>query len=588
MKSPTTIGVVIQVLLAAACLSGTALYAQVPRQSLFYRYQAMQYQELLRQARSRNIARGTIVPNPYVEFPVTCLPGKEVQDTWRDGETFFSRMKWKESLIAYQGAIKQDSSFCDAYFRMAQCQVHMNMLAEAWNTLKLTERKFPSNAMVYLGLGQLSIIMNFPADAIGYFNKMGELDPHNLEYYLGASFALYQVTRYNDALHFLQRGRNTLQTQRNSAPTITYNGRLAGPINGVSPLGTSIDNGNRNRWEYLTIYEAVLNYKLHQNASALKLLRSVSNQNHDQDLEGTRQYFMSLCYLSKGENYASQAQQHLQKAAGLGIQIDEALYDSLGMRYNPGVLSSLMLRSSFPYNRSDQPANKVYRVLDELAQEEFENRNYSNALDKLEKITQEDPSSAKSFLLLAETQSRLNLGSACLTTLETAHNQFPDNEVVQLRLAREYIKNGHLERALVSYLDLIGRNPKSESAYIGAALVLGTQGEIRRGLDILIAYERGHRTTNQVLLLKGVLFHQMGLNSVALQYLSQVQKSKNDAFASYYAAMCFHELGNKYHDLATDNLNKAMALGAMVDDATMLKLGLDPALHRRADSIQNP
>ncbi|HQQ83994.1 MAG TPA: hypothetical protein PK059_12390, partial [Cyclobacteriaceae bacterium] len=113
-------------------------------------------------------------------------------------------------------------------------------------------------------------------------------------------------------------------------------------------------------------------------------------------------------------------------------------------------------------------------------------------------------------------------------------------------------------------------------------------GEIRRGLDILIGYERGHRTTNQVLLIKGILFHQMGLNSVALQYLSQVQKSKNNAVASYYVAMCFYKLGNKYHDLATDNLNLAMALGAAVDDETMLKLGLDPAIHRRSETIANP
>lgn len=579
MKTPTTFGVGIKLLVLAACLSGTKLHAQVPRQSLFYRYQAMQYQELMQQARNRNIVRGTFVSNPYVEFPLTCIPGKEVQETWRDGEAFFSRMKWKESLLAYEGALKQDSSFCDAYFRIAQCQVHMNMLAEAWNTLKLTERKFPRNAMVYLGLGQLSIILNFPADAIGYFNKMGELDPNNLEYYLGASFSLFKVNQYEEALRFLERGRNTIQSVRTSTPLLTMNGRVAGPI---------FENSNRNRWEYLTIYEAVLNYKLHHNKTALKLLRHVSNQTGDPELEGTRQYFMAMCYLSKGENYALQAQQYLQKATSLGIQIEETLYDSIGLRYNPGVLSSLMLRSTFPYTRSEQHLNKVYRVMEDLALEEFENRNYPDALNKLEKITQEDPTSAKSFLLLAETQSRLNLGSACLSTLENAHKQFPDNEIVGLRLAREYLKNGKLERALASYLDLIGRNPKSETAYVGAALVLGTQGETRRGLDILIGYERGHRTTNQVLLLKGVLFHQMGLNSVALQYLSQVQKSRNDAFASYYAALCFYELGYKYHDLATDNLNQAMALGAAVDDATMLKLGLDPAIHRRPDTIQNP
>lgn len=533
--------------------------------------------------------RGTYVANPYVEFPLICMTRKEVQETWRDGETFFSRMKWKESLLAYEGAVKQDSSFCDAYFRIAQCQVHMNLLAEAWNTLKLAEQKFPRNAMVFLGLGQMSIILNFPNDAISYFEKMGELQPNNLEYYLGASFAFYQINRYSDALHFLERGRNTIQNNRNSTPLITYNGRSAGPTSfgANSYIGNSLTNSS-NLWEYLTIYEAVLNYKLHQNASALKLLRSVSNQNHDQDLEGTRQYFMALCFLNKGENYTLRAQEYLQKAASLGIQIDENLYDSVGLRYNPGVISSYLLRSPIPYNRTDQPATKVYRVMEEIAQEEFENRNYPEALNKLEKITQEDPTSAKSFLLLAETQSRLNLGSACLATLERAKQQFPNNEVVGLRLAREYLRNNNPEAALTSYLDLIGRNPKSESPYIGAALVLGTQGEIRRGLDILIGYERGHRTTIQVLLIKGILFHQMGLNSVALQYLSQVQKSKNNAVASYYVAMCFYKLGNKYHDLATDNLNLAMALGAAVDDETMLKLGLDPAIHRRSETIANP
>ncbi len=579
MKSPTTIGVGILIIFLAVCLIHTDVQAQIPRQSLFYRYQAMQYQELLQSARNRNIMRGTYVANPYVEFPLICMTRKEVQEIWRDGETFFSRMKWKESLLAYEGAVKQDSSFCDAYFRIAQCQVHMNMLAEAWNTLKLTEKKFPSNSMVYLGLGQMSIILDFPVDAIGYFNKMGELDPNNLEFYLGASYALFKANQYSEALRFLERGRNTIRAVRTATPLLTVNGRVAGPI---------FENSNRNRWEYLTIYEAVLNYKLHHNTAALKLLRQVANQNNDPDLEGTRQYFMALCFLNKGENYTLRAQEYLQKAASLGIQIDENLYDSVGMRYNPGVISSYLLRSPIPYNRTDQPATKVYRVMEEIAQEEFENRKYPEALNKLEKITLEDPTSARSFLLLAETQSRLNLGSACLATLERAKQQFPNNEVVGLRLAREYLRNNNPEAALTSYLDLIGRNPKSESPYIGAALVLGTKGEIRRGLDILIGYERGHRTTNQVLLIKGILFHKMGLNSVALQYLSQVQKSKNNAVASYYVAMCFYKLGNKYHDLATDNLNLAMALGAAVDDETMLKLGLDPAIHRRSETIANP
>ncbi|HQQ97140.1 MAG TPA: hypothetical protein PLX35_07745 [Cyclobacteriaceae bacterium] len=579
MKSPTAFGVGIPMLVLACCLIRVDIQAQVPRQSLFYRYQAMQYQDLLQSARNRNIMRGTYVANPYVEFPLVCMTRKEVQEIWRDGETFFSRMKWKESQLAYEGAVHQDSSFCDAYFRIAQCQVHMNMLAEAWNTLKLTEKKFPANAMVYLGLGQMSIILDFPVDAIGYFNKMGELDPNNLEFYLGASYALFKANQYGEALHFLERGRNTIRAVRTSTPLLTVNGRVAGPI---------FENSNRNRWEYLTIYEAVLNYKLHRNTTALKLLRQVSNQNGDPDLEGTRQYFMALCYLNKGENYTLRAQAYLQKAASLGIQVDEALYDSAGLRYNPGVLSSYLIKSSIPYNRTDEPATKVYRVMEEIAEEEFENRNYLEALRKLEKITQEDHTSAKSFLMLAETQSRLNLGSACLATLESARKQFPDNEVVGLRLAREYVKNNNSDAALACYLNLIGRNPKSESAYLGAALVLSTKGEIRRGIDILIGYERGHRTTNQVLQLKGVLFHQMGLHSVALQYLSQVQKSKNNAFASYYVALCFHQLGNKYHDLATDNLNLAMALGAAVDDETMLKLGLDPAIHRRPDIVANP
>jgi tetratricopeptide (TPR) repeat protein len=539
----------------------------------------MQYQDLLNSARAKYLIRGGFVANPYVEFPITCPTSKEVKEMWDESEKFYSRLKWKESLLGYEACVTNDSLFCDAYLRLAQCQVHLSKLDEAWNTLKLAERKFPRNAMVYLGLGQLSIILNFPNDAIGYFEKMGELQPNNLEYYLGASFAFYQINHYGDALHFLERGRNTIQSNRTSTPLITYNGRVAGPI---------FENSNRNRWEYLTIYEAVLNYKLHQNASALKLLRSVSNQNHDQDLEGTRQYFMGLCFLSKGENYVNKAHQHLHKAMEAGIQVDPNLADSIGFSFNPGNLSSLVLRENYPYRRDDQQSVKVLRLMQGMAEEEFENRYYPQALNRLLDITEEDPTSARSFLLLAETQLRMNRKEDCLATLEKAHGLFPENEIVGLRLAREYVRVRNNNSALTCYLDLISHHPKIESAYLGAAIALANQGQLRRGLDILIGYERGQRTTNQITLLKGILFHQLGLNSVALQYVSQVQKSKNDAVASYYAAMCFHELGNKYHDIATDNLNMAMAFGAKVDEQTMLKLGLDPAVHPSSTVIQNP
>ena len=80
----------------------------------------------------------------------------------------------------------------------------------------------------------------------------------------------------------------------------------------------------------------------------------------------------------------------------------------------------------------------------------------------------------------------------------------------------------------------------------------------------------------------------MGLNSVALQYLSQVQNQKTSR-SLHYVAMCFYKLGNKYHDLATDNLQSCRWPGrSQVDDETMLKLGLDPAIHRRSETIANP
>ena len=178
-----------------------SLNAQVPSQNLFRRAQLLEYQRIKNQSRIRN---------ERVEFPLMCsLPAKE-QGLWSQAESFFAYLQWKDASKLYSAFIQQDSSFCDAYFRLAQCYVARNDLARAHNLLQIAKRKFSKNPLLYLGLGQLYTLLGYPREALRYYEEQIKLFPNDPEGFLGGSMALCDLDRNEEAIDYLEKGKKLL------------------------------------------------------------------------------------------------------------------------------------------------------------------------------------------------------------------------------------------------------------------------------------------------------------------------------------------------------------------------------------------
>src|SRR5258708_2838653 len=122
----------------------SSLDAQIPSQNLFARAQFIEYQRLRNQTwRQGNVQVRRI--DKYVEFPVKCTMPDKGWQLWLKAEGFYADLHWEDAAKLYSAFIKVDSSFCDAYFRLAQCYVVRNDLVSAFRILKIVERKFNDN-----------------------------------------------------------------------------------------------------------------------------------------------------------------------------------------------------------------------------------------------------------------------------------------------------------------------------------------------------------------------------------------------------------------------------------------------------------
>ena len=544
--------------------------AQLPSQSLFYRYEQLRYRQP-NQSAYNYFKNGVLFPpGNAVGLPLRCVTtNKNAYTTWERGEDFFQSLRWEDAVKIYSAIIRLDSSFCDAYLRLGQSYAARNDLAAAILTFQLALRKFPSNPMVYLGLGQLYLITGYPETAHSYFEKMFPLDPENPEYYLGVSIALYQIKRNADALEYFLKGMEKLRPllDKGSSKTPAY------AWSQTQPKGQDT---------YLNVYEGILYYKLNQNQKSLQLLKDTYVNFNDTDLNGLKHYFMGLCYLAKGENYYPQARLNIQKAKRSGITIDSTVAQSIGLLWNPGDFKNLALLENYSDELRCASANKKNKLKAEQAGIVFENREINESIRLYSAIIQDNSSSScDAYVKLAECYHLQQKSKESLNVLRVAVRKLPNNIGVTLQLARELFRADSLTSSLQAYRAAIQLDSSDYRAYYGASLLLAHQHRNKEALDLLILSKRGWKTLRKIVMMEGILHYQLGYPHVALNNLTKAADLfVKDPVPMYYLALCYYVLGGKYLPKATDCLNEAIELGALVDYETKLKFGLDPNVRR--------
>lgn len=496
--------------------------------------------------------------------PLQCAANSAAKDLWFKAEHQLSKHdmallqqnRWDEEIVLYKACIKEDSSFCDAYFRLAQCLVERTDWVGVLNLLRLAQRKFPNDPMVYMGLGQALLYLQFPNQALKSFEKLIATAPSSAEGYLGASMVSYEIGEPQKALEYLHKGYATVD----------------GDI------------------QYLKLFEAILLYHTNQTRQAYNLLTSLegpsfnftsyatsvtfNNGNFEPEFNGIREYYLGLCYAARGEEFYANAANHVKIAKRNGIVVDTTLARSLGLSVAVDNLKEQLLSS---YHLKSVPDK---RKSDMTPSEAFENRKIDLATTLFSRQVKEDSLNVYPYLKLAECYQLKHEPLKALSIYKKASKNISDNEQLTIRLVRQLIRVDSLSSALKITQALINKHPSKAETHFQAAMILAMMRDEAAAINLLKKLELGYVGNElnmpwKIPFMLGQLHYLSGNFGVASGYFNFAilqYGSLRDPYLNYYHAKC---LGAKGQDAdAKKYFYDAMDLGAIIDKGTLRKFQL--------------
>jgi hypothetical protein len=564
-------------LIFAFALVGTLVsYAQIPTQNLFRRAQFIEYLRLRNQSGvlTPNSANGsTIYPSrpesasPLVEFKVNCKPEGVIFRTWLIGEMHFAYSRWTDAAEVYAGLLRMDSAFCDAYFRLSQCNVAQNNLGAAYNILTLARTKFPDNPLLNLGFGQLYTLLSYPKSALYYFEKQTILHPADPEGYLGASWVLSELGRDEDALVYLKKGRELILVQINDAVGNTSFLPPALSFNSTVRPGPSID--------YLFIFESMLYHNLNQNENSAKALQHLSGSYGD-DVDAYRGYCQGMYYYSKGEKYYDRAKRNIRNATAAGIYVDRQILLRLGIHSDPTDFRAMALRENY---NDDFSHGRWSREQFESADSLFQNGLFAAALPIYSQQFQQDSTNMMALARLAACYHGLGQQAEAIQKYTVATHLAPGNVKFRLLLARELFRANKTDEAIIVYQQAAAIDKKNFQAIYGACLAMAHAGDFQGALAFwLSAKKQAHYKIRDGCFIEGTLYYMLGFYNAAYANLSHPALAKH-ASSKYYLALSYYYLGEQYEEQASSAMLDAISLGAIVTPETESLVGLDPNVH---------
>jgi tetratricopeptide (TPR) repeat protein len=540
---------------------GLAVFAgaQVSTQDLFMQAQFIEYIRLRNQA-SLQIPYGvkgqTFIRNNRSKLTVSlkglCNIDPPLHKIWERAEIAFAFSQWLDASSMYATLIHVDSSCCDAYFRLSQCHMARNDLVAASRVLALAEKRFPAHPLLNPSFGELYILLSLPGTALYYFEREMILRPKNPEGLLGASWAAYELGENTKAMLYLKRGAELLARQIAEGS--------------VSPLAPTID--------YIYVFESLLYSKLNQNERSMDAIRQLNGVEKG-DIEALRSYWVGIYYYNKGERYYPRAKRNIKKAAGTGLYIDPGILRQLGVRSDPTDFKGMVLRQN--YSRVPTHPSSAKSLLLRKADTFFQNQQLAAAVQGYATCIQEDSSNIAAFERLGECYRNIGRNDDAVGIYELATRRFPKEIKFHLLLAREFLRIGETERAILTYRKAIMVDKKNYQAYYGACLALLHQGEYRKALDLWNS-GKGFFPQYETVFLSGIIYFGLGYYDAAVPALSNSSLNKNP-ISKYYLSLSYHFMEDQ-EELAASNMLDAIKLGAIVNSETVKMVGLDPAVHR--------
>ena len=491
--------------------------------------------------------------------PLKCNPNRNAKDLWlkaehqlsKHGLALLQQSRWGEEIVFYKSCIKEDSLFCDAYFRLAQCLVERTDWTGVLNLLNLARKKFPNDPLVYMGLGQALLYLQYPNQALANFQTLMTMLPSSAEGYLGASMVSYEMGEPQKALDYLRQGY----------------GKVDGDL------------------QYLKVFEAILLYHTHQTRQAYGLLSSLerpsfyytsaslNNGNFEPELNSIREYYLGLCYVARGEDFYNKAANHIRIAKREGILVDSSIAKTLGLSVAVDNLKEQLLSSfrleHLPNNESAEEADAA-----------FENRRIDDAARLFLLQMKKDSFNVYPYMKLAECFQIKNESHQALTIHKLAARKFNNDEQIKLRLIRQLVRVDSFSTALKFTLAMIDKRPDKMDNYFRAALILTLMNNKIRAIKLLKKLELGYVGKEPTMPWKipfmlGELYCLSGDYGVASGYFNFAilqYGSLRDPYLNYYYAKCLGAKGE--HADAKKYFYNAMDLGAIIDNDAIKKFQL--------------
>ncbi len=534
------------------CL-GYAANAQYFNDNLYARYQWNELQEYRRSG--------------IYNVPLKCTPSSQVFEIWSKGENQLANHGaaisqgnlWEDQTRFYTACIREDSSFCDAYFRLAQCLVKQSKWVDVIKILSVAERKFPFEPMVYLGLGQAYLYLQYQTQALLNFEKVMSLLPSSAEGYLGASMVAYQQGQTQKALDYLQIG-----------------------LKKVNELDI----------DYLKVFEGILYYHTGQTKRAYSLFLDLKKPSFTSRymnpfqyatvekwgligpmLEALAQYYIGLCFSARGENYFKNAISHLKIAKDYGIVIDSTVAKKVGMVVDVDNLKEQLL-SLFRFNKI--PGKKKSNL---SADDAFENRKIDDAILLFSQLIKEDSSNVYPYVKLAECYNIKEEQQKALSIYKLAAKKFRKEDQVLQRLVRQFVRVDSLSSALAILQTDLAKHPEKVEAYLQASLIFAIMNKKAEAISLTkkieLYYARKMQSIpSRIASLLGEFFYLKGDYNVAFGYLNYAIRSGSgsDPYLNYYYARCLSAKGRMAE--AKKYFYDAMDLGAILNERSMTEFGL--------------
>jgi tetratricopeptide (TPR) repeat protein len=404
-----------------------------------------------------------------------------------NGNKYFEQGKYKEAVLMYRNAVKQDPRFGEAYLKLGDAEIRRGAIRETIGAYRRAVELMPKHDEAAGKLADLYLT--------AYAFMPNKEDKRMLK---EVEDLVDLMARADPNGYHVSRLRGFLAVANDNLPEAVIQFKNADQLKPKQP-------------ELLFALAQVL-YRNNQREEAEQLALRLMRESPK--YANTYNFLVSVY---RGQNQQDKAESVLkQKLAAFPLEARSHLtlaifYLATNRRADADRTVDEMLAkaTSIPDARSGaadlyfriRDFDKAKKILEEAARVEPDRRNEhrrrlavmmfsqgqgKQALDEMEAIVKDDPKDNNSIALRAAMQLQsgdADKSAAAINDLQALLGRVPQNPVIRYNLARAYQAKGDLDAARVQYTEAVKQNKSFVAAHIGLGQVCLLKQDFGRAIE---------------------------------------------------------------------------------------------------------